>query len=74
METIDATCAYKQVRSVVSTLKDIIESVDSISRDEPDSPLTQYITNAVISHVRYTITHFKHHHHVLQLISNGISI
>ena len=24
----------------------IIESVDSISRDEPDSPLTQYITNA----------------------------
>ena len=24
----------------------IIESVDSISRDEPDVPLTQYITNA----------------------------
>ena len=24
----------------------IIESVDSISRDEPDSPLMQYITNA----------------------------
>ena len=23
----------------------IIESVDSISRDEPDSPLTQYITH-----------------------------
>ena len=35
----------------------IIESVDSISRDEPDSPLTQYITNAGISRARYTITH-----------------
>ena len=33
----------------------IIESVDSISRDEPDSPLTQYITNAGISRARYTI-------------------
>ena len=52
----------------------IIESVDSISRDEPDSPLTQYITNAGISHARYTITHFKHHHRVLRLISNRISI
>ena len=48
----------------------IIESVDSISRDEPDSPLTQYITNAGISRARYTITHFKHHHRVLRLISN----
>ena len=37
----------------------IIESVGSISRDEPDSPLTQYITNAGISRARYTITHFK---------------
>ena len=27
----------------------IIESVDSISRDEPDSPLRQYITNTRIS-------------------------
>ena len=27
----------------------IIESVDSINRDEPDSPLTQYITNGGIS-------------------------
>ena len=44
----------------------IIESVDSISRDEPDSPLTQYITNAGISRARYTITHFKHHHRVLR--------
>ena len=53
---------------------DIIESVDSISRDEPDSPLTQYITNAGISSARYTITHFKHHHRVLRLISNRISV
>ena len=30
----------------------IIESVDSISRDERDAPLTQYITNAGISRVR----------------------
>ena len=37
----------------------IIESVDSISRDERDAPLTQYITNAGISRARYTITHFK---------------
>ena len=35
--------------------KIIIESVDSISRDEGDAPLTQYITNAGISHTRYTI-------------------
>ena len=48
----------------------IIESVDSISRDEPDSPLTQYITNAGISRARYTITHFKKHHRVLRLIWN----
>ena len=52
-----------------------IESVDSISRDEPDSPLTYYITNAGISRARYTITtHFKHHHHVLWLISNRMSV
>ena len=43
----------------------VIESVDSISRDEPDSPLTQYITNAGISRARYTIKHFKHHNRVL---------
>ena len=36
----------------------IIESVDSISRDERDAPLTQYITNAGITRARYTITHF----------------
>ena len=52
----------------------IIESVDSISRDEPDSPLMQYITNARISRARYTITLFKYHHRVLRLISNRISV
>ena len=30
----------------------ILESIDSISRDELDVPLTQYITNAGISRVR----------------------
>ena len=47
----------------------IIESVDSISRDERDAPLTQYITNARISRAR-----FKHHHRVLWLISNRMSV
>ena len=47
---------------------------DSISRDEPDSPLTQYITNAGISRARYTITLFKHQHRVLRLIFNRISV
>ena len=51
----------------------IIELVDSISRDEPDSPVTQYITNAGIYRASYTITHFKNHRRVLQLISNRIS-
>ena len=52
----------------------IIEAVDSISRDERDAPLTQYITNAGISRARYTITHFKKHHRVLRLISNSMSV
>ena len=52
----------------------IIESVDSISRDGPDSPLTQYITNGGISRAKYTITQFKHNHRVPQLISNRISV
>ena len=45
-----------------------------IRRDEPDSPLTQYIANAGISHARYTITHFRHYHRVLQLISKRMSV
>ena len=52
----------------------IIESVDSISRDERDAPLTQYITNAGITSARYAITYFKHHHRVLWLISNRLSV
>ena len=45
--------------------KNIIESVDFISRDERGFPLMQYITNGGISRAGYTITHFKHHHRVL---------
>ena len=52
----------------------IIESVDSISRDERGFPLMQYITNGRISRTRHTITHFKHHHRILRLISNRISV
>ena len=52
----------------------IIESVDSISRDERGFPLTQYITKGRISWARYTITHFKHHHRVLRLISYRMSV
>ena len=31
---------------IIESVDSIIESVDSISRDELDVPLTQYITNA----------------------------
>ena len=51
----------------------IIESVDSISKDERGFPLTQYITNGRISRGGYTFTHFKHHHRVLRLISYNMS-
>ena len=51
----------------------IIESVDSISKDERGFPLTQYITNRRISRGGYTFTHFKHHHRVLRLISYNMS-
>ena len=54
-------------RPLMEVLLYIIESVDSISRDERDSPLMLYITNAGICRARYTITHFKHHHRVLLL-------
>ena len=40
---------------IIESVNSIIDSVDSISRDEPDSPLTQYITNAGIPRARYTI-------------------
>ena len=52
----------------------IIESVDSISKDERGFPLTQYITNGRISRGGYTFTHFKHHHRVLQLIFYRMSV
>ena len=52
----------------------IIESVDSISKDERGFPLTQYITNGRISRGGYTFTHFKYHHRVLQLISYSMSV
>ena len=40
--------------------------------DERGFPLPQYITNGGISRAGYTITHFKHHHRVLRLISNRV--
>ena len=52
----------------------IIESVDSISKDERGFPLTQYITNGRISRDGYTFTHFKHHHRVLRLISYSMNV
>ena len=52
----------------------IIESVDSISKDERGFPLTQYITNGRISRGGYTFTHFKHHHRVLLLISYSMIV
>ena len=52
----------------------IIESVDSISKDERGFPLTQYITNGRISRGGYTFTHFKHHHSVLRLISYRMGV
>ena len=51
-----------------------IESVDSINWDERGFPLMQYITNWGISRARNTITHFKHHHRVLRLLSNRMSV
>ena len=52
----------------------IIESVDTISKDERGFPLTQYITNGRISRGGYTFTHFKHHHRVLRLISYRMGV
>ena len=77
MEVGQAFDSFSEVEAALERAANqpiIIESVDSISRDERDAPLTQYITNARISRVRYTITHFKHHHRVLRLISNRKSV
>ena len=68
---------YYILRSILQVLTYellIIESVDSISKDERGFPLTQYITNGRISRGGYTFTHFKHHHRVLRLISYSMSV
>ena len=59
---------------VSSLMNSIIESVDSISKDERGFPLTQYITNGRISRGGYTFMHFKHRHRVLRLISYSMSV
>ena len=60
--------------AIIESVDSIMESVDSINRDERGFPLTQYITNGGISSARNTSTHFKHHHRVLRLISNRMSV
>ena len=67
---------WTKLHTLISTcIKiNIIESVDSISKDERGFPLTQYITNGRISHGGYTFTHFKHHHRVLRLISYRMGV
>ena len=68
---------FNSVKSMLNYLTPLfltIESVDSISRDERDAPLTQYIANAGITRARYNIMHFKHHHRVLQPNSNRLSV
>ena len=62
------------LRQWKTSLIPIIESVDSISKDERGFPLTQYITNGRISRGGYTFTHFKHHHRVLRLISYRMGV
>ena len=42
-----------------NTAYNIIESVESISRDERDSPYIQYITNVRIFCAMYTIMYFN---------------
>ena len=59
---------------IIESVDSIIESTDSISKDERGFPLTQYITNGRISRDGYTFTHFKHHHRVLRLISYSMSV
>ena len=66
LESIYVSCLeelYKHVVGCSSTSSnevvggDIIESVDSISKDERGFPLTQYITNGRISRARYIHYH-----------------
>ena len=49
---------YIDILTIIIIECNLLESVDSISRDERGFPLTQYITNGRISRARYTITHF----------------
>ena len=67
-----AHCLYESLFS--TSMLGIIESVDSISKDERGFPLTQYITNGRISRGGYTFTHFKHHRRVLRLISYRMGV
>ena len=69
------TCIHNtyKVKTKYANIR-IIESTDSISRDEQGFPLTQYITNGGISCAGHTITHFEHHHRVLRLISSRMSV
>ena len=68
------SATYASLASYCEPALRIIESVDSISKDERGFPLTQYITNGRISRGGYTFTHFKHHHRVLRLISYSMSV
>ena len=52
----------------------ISDLVDFISRDEPDVLQAQSIENAGISHARCSLKHFKHHHRILWLMSNQMSV
>ena len=65
---------YTKNYVILCGVKVIIESVDSISKDERGFPLTQYITNGRISRGGYTFTHFKHYHRVLRLISYRMGV
>ena len=69
-------CVNGKPRSslLIESTDSMIESVDSISKDERGFPLTQYITNGRISRDGYTFTHFKHDHRVLRLISYSMSV
>ena len=42
----EVSLTYEEANALHYSAEYIIESVDSISRDERDVPLTQYITNA----------------------------
>ena len=67
-------CIHNSTPPLITYNYTIIESVDSINRDERGFPLTQYITNGGISSARNTSTDFKHNHRVLRLISNRMSV